>query len=337
MKSAVTLVLASTLALGCAGNFGPTQADDDDDTPRADAGKPDDEFNRADAEPCDETTPIEITGVPPPDLLLVVDKSGSMSETLGTGDVKWWVMRDALTSIVTDYENGINFGLLLFPFGSECTAGIVSSQIGAPASDISLTLNLTIPNGGTPTHTTLQTALNYYNGIAVNPQGRYILLATDGQPNCGSSGDSNTPTVTETIAAINSLRSQNILTFVLGFGDAVNNDPTALQSMAEAGGTGNYYACNSPAELQAALDAIAGSLEVPPCTFDLAVVPEDPDKIAVFFDDVPVPRDPGHLNGWDYDPLTNQITIYGAACDQLQSGSVSAVKVDYGCGGPVVL
>ncbi len=337
MKAAVTLVLASTLALGCSGNFGSTEADDDDTISGADAGKPDDEFDDVDAEICDQTTPIEITGVPPPDLLLVVDKSGSMSETLGTGDVKWWVMRDALTSIVSDYEGGINFGLLLFPFGSECTAGIVSSQIGAPASDISLTLNLTIPAGGTPTHTTLQGALQYYNGIDVNPQGRYVLLATDGQPNCRDMNDPNVPTVTETIAAINALRSANIPTYVLGFGDAVNNDPTTLQSMAEAGGTGNYYACNSPAELQAALDAIAGSLEVPPCTFDLAVVPEDPDKIAVFFDGEPVPRDPGHQNGWDYDAVSNQITIYGAACDELQSGSVTEVTVDYGCGGPVVL
>jgi Mg-chelatase subunit ChlD len=323
------------LALGCAGNLGPSTGDDD--TNRVDGGPGNDDINTTDAEICDEVTPIEITGVPPPDLLMVVDKSGSMAETLGTGEVKWAVMRTALTSIVTEYEGGINFGLLLFPFGSQCTAGIVSSQMGAASTEISTTLTFTIPDGGTPTHTTLQTALQYYNGIPENLQGRYVLLATDGQPNCRDMIDPNVPTVNETITAINNLRSANILTYVLGFGDAVNNDPTTLQAMAEAGGTGNYYACNSPAELQAALDDIAGSLEVPPCTFDLGVVPEDPDKIAVFFDDVAVPRDPAHQNGWDYDPVTNQITIYGMDCDRLQSGSVTEVRVDYGCGGPIVL
>jgi hypothetical protein len=49
-----------------------------------------------------------------------------------------------------------------------------------------------------------------------------------------------------------------------------------------------------------------------------------------------VPRDPNHTSGWDYDALTNSITFYGATCDQLQSGTVSSVRVDWGCAGPVV-
>ncbi len=340
MRIATTLVTVLLLALGplgCANHLGSVgDDDDDDDVIHPDGGPGDDEFNGADAEICDQVTPIEITGTPPPDLMLVVDKSGSMADPLSGGGQKWAVMRDALMTIVNNYQGGINFGLILFPLGSQCSAGIVSANMGSDASTLSTQLALTFPDGGTPTHLTLQNTLAYYNSIPVNPQGRYVLLATDGMPNCRDMVDPNDPTTTETLAAVTSLAGAGISTFVLGFGDAVNADPTFLQSMAAAGGTGNYYAANSPDELAAALDAIAGSISVPECTFTLAEVPEDADRLAVFFDDVPVPRDTSHATGWDYDPLTNSISFYGGTCDQLQSGSVSSVRVDWGCGGPIV-
>ncbi|RMH44875.1 MAG: VWA domain-containing protein [Deltaproteobacteria bacterium] len=295
-----------------------------------------DEF--VDAAVCDQVEPIEITAVPPPDLLLVVDKSGSMEEPLGTGQQKWQVMRGALIDLVTAYDSGINFGLALYPDDDTCAPGSVRSAIAPQnSSAITTALNATRPDGGTPTHTTLQAALAYYNSIPVNPQGRYVLLATDGQPNCKNIADPTDPAINESIQAITALRNAGIPTYVLGFGDGINSDPTTLQAMANAGGTLTYYAANSPAELQAALDAIAGEINVPSCTFALEEVPEDVGELGVYFDDVPVPRNPSHADGWDYDPATNSITFYGATCDQLQSGSVGEVRVDYGCGGgPIV-
>lgn len=301
-------------------------------------GDDDDEFGDSDAAICDQVAPVEITEVPPPDLLLVVDKSGSMAEPLGTGDQKWATMRNALNTVVTTYQDGIRFGLMLYPIDNVCGAGAVLSGIAPTnAAAISTVLNLTSPEGGTPTHTTMTAALQYYNGLPVNPQGRYVLLATDGQPNCANLDDPNIPTITESIAAIQAARGAGINTFVLGFGDGVNSDPATLQAMADAGGTGMFYAANSPAELQAALDAIAGSISVPDCTFALDTVPADPDRLGVYLDDAQVPRSPSHADGWDYDPATNSITLYGSTCDDLQSGAVSTVRVDYGCGGPVVL
>ncbi len=291
-----------------------------------------------DAAVCDQVEPVQISEVPPPDLMLVVDKSGSMAEPLGTGEQKWQVMRNALTTVVAQYETGINFGLMLFPADDTCAAGNVLTGI-APLNSaaISASLNSTVPNGGTPTHTTMQDALAYYTGIPVNPQGRYVLLATDGQPNCRDIADPTSPTITESIAAIQNLNANGILTFVLGFGDGINSDPGTLQAMATAGGTMDYYAANSPAELQAALEAIAGEINVQSCTFVLEEIPEDVDELGVFFDDVAVPRNPSHTDGWDYDPATNSITFYGPSCDALRGGAVGEVRVDYGCGGgPVV-
>ncbi len=55
------------------------------------------------------------------------------------------------------------------------------------------------------------------------------------------------------------------------------------------------------------------------------------------FDDGPlIPRNEARTSGWDYDEATNTITFYGAECDQLQSGSVGEVNVDFGCPGPLI-
>lgn len=286
---------------------------------------------------CDEQLPIQIIEAEPPDLLLVVDKSGSMRDELSNGQDKWPIMRSALTSIVNTHDEGIRFGLMTYPQGDECVAGAVGTAIADSTSTaIAGTLNGINPDGGTPTHTTLTGALDYYKSIEANINGQYVLLATDGLPNCGP-GDSRDPMVNESIAAVSALADAGIPTFVLGFGSVGNNDPTVLQSMAVAGGTDAFYAANSPAELQAALEAIAGEVTLPSCNFALSAAPADDSKLDVLFDDRKVARDA--LDGWDYDPAQNTITLFGAACTELQSGTVSSVNIDFGCGdgGVVVL
>ena len=59
--------------------------------------------------------------------------------------------------------------------------------------------------------------------------------------------------------------------------------------------------------------------------------PPDPSKLYVYENQVLVTRDSTHTNGWDFDSATNQVTFYGAACPQLQSGAVSDLTIVYGC------
>lgn len=303
-----------------------------------DSGPGDPSLGPADAAACDQVTPIMVSRPEPPDLLLVVDKSGSMAESLSGGGQKWSVMRQALIGIVGSYEDRIDFGLMTFPSDDVCGPGAVRVPVQAGSGAlISGALLITSPQGGTPTHTTMSGALAYYQSAPPNPSGRFALLATDGQPNCGSPNDPNDPTVNESVAAVQALATAGVSTYVLGFGDTVVSTPTTLQLLAQAGGTSNYYAATSPAQLEAALDAIVGQISVPPCTIGLQEVPANPAQIGVYFDDLAVPRSPGHNDGWDYDAGSNSVILYGAACDQLQSGSVSALRVDYGCEGPVVL
>ena len=309
----------------CAAEIGEPGGGDDN----SDNGDCADEFcPQPDATPevsCDEVRAIEIEEPEPPDLLLVVDRSGSMGSNAG-GAEKWATMRDALGVALAENIDEINFGLMLYPQSGSCGAGEVSTPVGPGSNDaINATLQQTDPDGLTPTHSSLENALTYYESTTVNPNGRYVLLATDGKPNCTSNSEQ------KSVNAIAALYTADIPTFVLGFGSGV--DASTLQEMADAGGQSQYYSANSPTELEAALAAIASNVALPECEFSLGEVPADPTRLRLYFDDVEVARSSLHTDGWDWDETTNTLTIYGTACDELQSGTVDVTRVDYGCQG----
>jgi len=303
---------------------------------------------------CDLSTPVPTTIVgDPPDMLLIVDISGSMCTPLGllpTGPSKLSIMKMALTAQVMEKEARINFGLMLYPASSSaCAPGTVSVPI-APRNASPIVTRLSAlrddlfgcaaaNSGATPTHTSVDAARAYYSTIPVNPVGRYALLATDGLPNCGATlpDGSTEETVDETVTAIGALRAAGINTYVLGFGSGFGSDPTALNRMATAGGTTRPYSATSASELDAALDTIAAEVIPPSCTIALEGPARDPRLFQVSFDGGPlIPRDPTHSRGWDYDPSTNTIIFYGADCTTLQSGRVTNVGVEFGCPGPLI-
>src|SRR5262245_23572108 len=79
-----------------------------------DAGPPPHEVY-PDAPECGQSVPIMIEeNLTPPDVLFVVDKSGSMSKPLvmGSTTTKWQIMREALRLIVEAEDENIFFGLM---------------------------------------------------------------------------------------------------------------------------------------------------------------------------------------------------------------------------------
>jgi len=292
---------------------------------------------RADAASCQQVEPIDFVQPPPPSLMLMVDRSGSMGQPLDGGDDKWSIMQAALARITADYDSAIDFGLTLFPTGAACNGGAVYVDI-APLSGGRVRSELArfSPAGGTPTHTTLEDARSYFAALPPSDAGRFILLATDGLPNCGD-GTTRNATVDETLAALRSLATHGVNSYVLGFGGEANNAPDTLNAMAEAGGTASYFPVSSPAELDRALDDIASQVSADVCTVALQSVPDDPAKLGIFLDDEQLPRSPSHSQGWDYDAATNTVTIYGDACTNLRIGRTRAIRIEFGCEGPLVL
>jgi hypothetical protein len=107
--------------------------------------------------------------------------------------------------------------------------------------------------------------------------------------------------------------------------------PRGDDCSADAGGTGQYFAANSTAELQAALDAIAVLVGQPSCTFPLDREPGELTSVTVYHDDTVVPHDPAQ--GWEYDGASNSITFFGVSCDDIRQGETDRVRIEFDCDG----
>lgn len=280
----------------------------------------------------------------PPNLMLVVDKSGSMDDdpTCSVGcNLKIDDAKTALVYLLNQGSSEIRFGWMPYPTNDSCGPGTVVVPCGEnTVSTIIPLVNGMRANGGTPTGETLEAA-NADPNMHDESRSNFVLLLTDGLPTCpfGSGRQVTEQDKTRALNAVTALHQAGIDTFVIGLGEALNNagDPELLNDMAVAGGrpragADKYYKANSLDELQAALQDIGGM--VIGCNLSLDHVPEDPNKLWVYFNDVPVPRDRNHINGWDYDPARNQINFYGPACDQLRSGQVGKVDIKMGCAPP---
>jgi hypothetical protein len=281
----------------------------------------------------------------PPDLLVVLDRSGSMTSPPPVFppifDSKWSIMRTALNAITTQKDMQIKFGLLEFPSDENCASDAtpeVGIALGTHTAFGSY-LAARSPGGNTPAHVALSSALTYYQSLTVNPAGRYVIFATDGLPNCAG-GDPNAASDAQTVAAVTALKNANIPTYVLGFGTFGLNTGV-LNDAAVAGGkpkpgTTKFYEANNANDLNMALQAIAGGIIVPTCSYQLQSVPPDPDNVTVTINGMVVPRSPSHTQGWDYHPDAMTITFFGTYCTQIQSGAITNVSFVYGCPGPVL-
>jgi hypothetical protein len=268
----------------------------------------------------------------PANVLIVLDRSGSMNQSIGGGaGTKWEVALEAIDQFVTEFGNQARFGLMLYPgYNLSCSEGMTCSTgevFVDPGPMTTAAILQTLDDAqtcsfGTPTAETLEDLLDY-PGLEDPTRPNHILIITDGDSTCE-----------DPVPVVAALRNKEpeIKTYVLGFGGGVN--PDELAAMAEAGGTAlpgdpSYYQADDAASLDAALASIGG--EFLTCSYALSKPLDDPDQLYVLFDGIQVPRDPGHTNGWDHDAASNTVTFYGAACDALQSGEVKDLQMVYGC------
>src|SRR5215471_6471464 len=136
----------------------------------------------------------------PGNVLIVQDKSGSMANDFNdqmgcTGAMcKWPSMTTALNNVVMNTQGTVNWGITFFPTGNNggnnnCTVTTTGAIAPAPnnAGAVAGAIAATGPSGRTPTRLAVNTAVTYMNTLT-DPNPKFILLATDGQPNCGAGG-----------------------------------------------------------------------------------------------------------------------------------------------------
>ena len=277
-----------------------------------------------------------------PNLLIVLDRSCSMTNKVGT-QTRWQIAVDALKAMTTTHTGKIRFGLTMFPDtdANQCAQGAIPTPVG-PANEAKIqstltaalgTGNVNFPDG--PCVTNIDTAMSQAAGdpgFTDATRQSFAMLVTDGaQAGCNAGGGDP-----GTIATLTAMATKGVKTFIVAFGGAV--DTASLNQFATAGGmplsgATKYYNAADKASLDAALQAIAALTGS--CTFKLGSVPPDPSKLYVFADkSTQVPRDATKTSGWEYDPATNQVTLYGQACADVKSGKTKLVDIVYGCPDP---
>jgi MYXO-CTERM domain-containing protein len=120
-----------------------------------------------------------------PEVLIVLDRSGSMKELTGTQS-KWAVAKTAVGNLVQKFSSQLALGLMMYPkwpIVTSCTTGTVNVQpaVGSTSAIVSA-LSAAYPEGNTPIAATLDAATAY---LATHPgKIRYVIFVSDGKETC---------------------------------------------------------------------------------------------------------------------------------------------------------
>ncbi|MBL8608255.1 MAG: VWA domain-containing protein [Myxococcales bacterium] len=314
-------------------------------------------------------------------IVFVLDRSGSMRFTLDGNEPnpfvfsRWRLLGEALDPMIRSLESDVEIGAKFFPdviddprFLDPEEACTVSSALDVlpaklSAAQVRDVFRNTQPSGGTPTSEGLRQAATYLSAPDRRSVARFMVLATDGAPNCNGQikddprtcvctstdpgGCTEDPTVgryncLDDVRTVETIRDAatrlKIPTYVLGLGsDKTPAFTGALDRMAIAGERGrptspHYYNVTNPEELEKSLASIASSISR--CSYVTPSRPNDPDAITITINGVPIPRDPTRQNGWEWiDRDFGEIALFGSACAALtpEAGPTPAVAANVRC------
>jgi hypothetical protein len=295
-----------------------------------------------------------------PNLYFVLDHSKSMLE-----GGKWDSVGSSLQALIARIGAKARFGAAIFPnpSSSSCDVGVEVMSVRPGSAETAATLAQAMsapPNGGTPTAATLRALLPDLQGLVGQT---FVILATDGGPNCNTAltcsldrctanidgiASSCQPGVppnccaqsgstidclddAATIAAVGELEAAGIPTFVVGVPGSEAYS-AVLDQAAQAGGTARtgspaYYAVTTSdaAALTAALSQVIDQVAAA-CFLKLAQN-VGVREIVVKVGNQRAPED--SQNGFTLASVGGEqvLALHGAACNLAIAGAPIGIQV----------
>jgi hypothetical protein len=277
----------------------------------------------------------------PPRLMILQDRSSSMTETVGT-QTKWDIAINAVDQMVSSFDEIIEFGIDFFSEEGNCSVSDGVAADTEPNNGPNI-LDLMI-DYGTDRSTPLYLGLQNFQDPDHAPRlfsddgiGNLVVIS-DGQDSCGQSGETNSSAMTpQDLANVTSeIAGMGIAVIVIGFGNGV--DPDQLNAIAQAGGSRfqQYMDAQDEGELEEALDAIAST--VVGCLYGLGDFDEtevDMNEVNFYFDGEVVGYDENCAEGkgwtWFAGASTKAIEFCEEACEMLNNNEVEEISAEIGC------
>jgi Mg-chelatase subunit ChlD len=286
----------------------------------------------------------------PVDVLLVLDRSGSMdfsitqdcyctqdavtkygslcTDTTGC-TTRWNAVKPAVRDTLAN-SSYVNWGLKFFPSAGANTNCTVDSTMEVKVSDQSAAdVQSAVDNAkyeySTPTAAAITAATAYFGALTDGHQ-KFILLATDGEPNCGGNpASAATDDINGATSATAAAYAAGYKVYVIGIGPNLGN----LTQLAKNGGTTDFYKVSSPQDLTNALSSI--SKLVGSCSYNSDQPPPDPKNVAVYVNGRKIEQDA--TNGWTFGTSPQEIVLTGDYCTQMTTGDQADVQILFGCPG----
>lgn len=289
----------------------------------------------------------------PPNVMLVLDKSGSMyfqSWLDGAETKRRWASLHAVTeTLLRRLDGRFNFGLKLFPaLGAQESKDKTIACRLEPGVEVECGPNQAdkilqvMPGadaevyGDTPTVSGLDAAYKYLSTLST-PNPKAMVLIVDGETNCSETNQELATLAKQAFDA-------NIPVYVVGI-DLSSSVASGLSQTAVAGGTKKLYNTQDSGALISTLETILG--EVVSCTIPFKIAPQYPDRVEVRSGSTLVPRieganscaeasAAGKPHGWVFsDPSDSpkEITLCGDSCENYRKNP--QLRVEFHCPPPL--
>ncbi|EDM73579.1 hypothetical protein PPSIR1_06648 [Plesiocystis pacifica SIR-1] len=290
---------------------------------------------------CTEAVDVPIVR---PEVVLVVDRSGSMSDNPLGDETRWEALHGVISEVVSGQEASLQLGLTMFPAADAGTTWEQGACLAPTQLDVAVGADTgaailgalpgpnAITQGGTPAAAAVQLAADHLRARDTQDP-KLLVLVTDGAANCAAdSADWQASLVYDEALqdAVANASMDGITTHVVGIQIDTELDAQAgvvpaeqLHEVAQLGGAGldgeyAFYQVEDQAMLSAALSSITADIS---CTLEFGETVDTGREALVVVGDEPVEQatDCATEDGWVYTADDTGIQLCGAACERFQA------------------